>query len=1006
MSAERAFLQLIWPPAGPYCIAHPFRLPNNPKTLWSHKAFDTLAEAADYCERVKSKKEVFFAVLSIKEGEKWEADRFNHTTGTNGKMHVSRAHANMHEARCYFWDMDVGDDPKKYPTQQAAIDDLTKFVKHNQLPQPTVVSSGRGLHVYWHIETPLAVPEWKPTATNLKNLGIAQGVKLDPSRTDDESSVLRVAGTYHRKDPNNPRPVKVLAYGPVSSTANFLKLVANACIRHGDLPAPPRQSKNVGAIPEHLRNAQSNMANEEWDPVEIKDLVTTCQMSQYLIRNQKNLSEPAWYHGLNLFRFCEDGRKLCHHLSSHYPNYDPAETDLKLDHLEAKGVQPVRCDKLRYAAETDEPCQGCKFLNDEFTPNPIMAVRKNAVAPQPVVQPSVQLQEVGVTPDVTIPDPPAGFKRLKSGGVARVYMNQDNEEITQLIFPHDLYPLRRMTHTSEGGTSVGMQVWRVHLPRGIVRDFQLEAEALYDTRKFTATLANNGLYPRQDDVAHLKDYMTLYVRKLQDEVDEERMHAHLGWIDDFQAFVTPTVIAHRDGRITESQLTVNAQRASRTLTTKGTLEEQVKLFSFYNHPEYITHQFFICSALGAMLFAMTPQHGVIVNASGISGASKSTSLRAAANLIGSPHGYVINGTRKGGTENAKLNRFDVIANYPICVDEITHMDIRDVQDLVMGVTEGQGRLRLNPDGSEKEGIGSYRATMMLSSANTSLHSVLSFENAAGTAGSMRVIELLFPQVHVHTKSQADDFLQALEQNYGHIGQQFILYMMNNYDAIKKRVKEVSDLIDQRACILQHERYWSYGGACTIVAAEIAYKLGLLPYDPVALLEWYITNQIPYMRGVVDEEYATPIDVLTDYLAHINGAILVANNLQTYPSDERNYIVTPKYSLQGQFDHTTGKCLVLRKGFKDYCQRIGANSTRIINELHQPRDGGRVILKKRERKTLGAGTQFVTHQQNYCFEIDMTHPLVSGKVRLENVPGSAQGDGKPQAQLTIVRSGGA
>jgi hypothetical protein len=72
--------------------------------------------------------------------------------------------------------------------------------------------------------------------------------------------------------------------------------------------------------------------------------------------------------------------------------------------------------------------------------------------------------------------------------------------------------------------------------------------------------------------------------------------------------------------------------------------------------------------------------------------------------------------------------------------------------------------------------------------------------------------------------------------------------------------------------------------------------------------------------------------------------------------------------------------VLKAAFKTHCSKIGANSTKIIEELHQPRDGARIVPQPHTRRVLGAGTEYAK-AQTYCFAINMDHPAVSGQVDL-------------------------
>ena len=104
-----------------------------------------------------------------------------------------------------FWlDIDCGDekatDQKGYKTQDAARTALQEFCAKNSLPAPThIVLSGSGLHVYWVVTECIGAPLWQNTARKLKELTGASGFLVDPSRTADIASVLRIPGTYNYK---------------------------------------------------------------------------------------------------------------------------------------------------------------------------------------------------------------------------------------------------------------------------------------------------------------------------------------------------------------------------------------------------------------------------------------------------------------------------------------------------------------------------------------------------------------------------------------------------------------------------------------------------------------------------------------------------------------------------------------------------------------------------------------------------------------------------------------
>ena len=330
-----------------------------------------------------------------------------------------------------------------------------------------------------------------------------------------------------------------------------------------------------------------------------------------------------------------------------------------------------------------------------------------------------------------------------------------------------------------------------------------------------------------------------------------------------------------DGSVKVSQLSTGAQRASAEVYARGDLQTQCRLIgNFYKHPDYLPNQVFILGSIGAPLFHMTPHHGAIINASGDAGASKSTTLYTAASFWGHPSLMPINGTQTGATVKARSERITVWANLPVCVDEITHMPNDDVIDMAMGISQPGHRLRLQTDGVERAKTGGHKATLMLSTANSSLHTKLSMNNAAGTAGSMRVFEIIFKKNGRHQKHEADDFLFALKENFGHLGPAFMAEVMRRRDYVANRVRQVIKEIDIECRIEGAERFWSATAAVIIVAAEITFEMGLLPFDAIAIRRWICEHQIPFMRGVVTLEYSDPLAVVSDFLETINGSILV------------------------------------------------------------------------------------------------------------------------------------
>jgi len=986
------FLSAIWPEEGLYCIATPY-----PKGGYGHRVCETIEDAAEYVTSIKDTKDIYFNIHSLKEARLWNAEKKNPKTGETGAWEV-RVQRNMRSAKAFFFDLDVGESEQKYQTQREAIFGLKSFLVETGLPAPLLTSSGGGLHVYWLLDSSLDSNTWKAVAAQLKALAHTTGLKIDNARTTDTSSVLRVAGTFNHKR-GEKRPVLVLAQGKPTDTERFRTMVGTAVVRLGakvEAPAAATQAHNILGTQEAI----------EYDgpPVSPMAVAKACAQVQYLVKSQGNVPEPLWYHGIiGILRFTSGGRELVHKVSKGHPGYTHDGCEAKIDSHEARRgsdgrpLGPTGCAKLRaeLPPEQAKMCETCPFEGKVH--GPINAARFKDDAPSPTIVEAVGAQTI----TTAIPPPPKPYTRMNGGGISVYAKDKDGNEMHSVIYPNDLYPIRRLVNSQ---SQVEQQMWRVVLPREGSKDFVIDADALYDRRKFVTTISNQGIYPSGGNIQLLQEYMVAYIAELQKLADAEAQCNHLGWTAEQTQFIMPDKILLQDGTAKPAMLSLGAQRASAQVFKKGTLQRQIELLKFYDHPAYVANQFFILGSLAAPLFYMTGQHGIIVNASGDAGASKSTSLYTAASIWGSPELYPMNGTNDGATVRGRNERVTTLANLPICVDEITHIPIKEAKDLAMSITQPGHRIRLSTDGVERSATGSYKATVMLATANSSLHNLLSVDNSAGTAGSMRVFEIVFRSMGVHKKHEADDYLYELKQNFGHIGEVFVSYVLMNQAAIQDRIRVVMKEVDELCDIQSGERFWSAYIATVLVACEIANKLGILGYNRDVLSRWAVESQVPFMRGIVVEEYNNPIGVLSDYLDHINGDMIVVKK----PLGQHNIpnvVKTPRGQLLAHYDVDDNLIWVAKKPFKDYCTRIGANSLRLLNELHESRvdrngDFTRVVLHKHAKKVLGAGTEHAK-AQTWCFSVNMRHPEVNGAAKLTVVEGMSEQTGVSAANLKLL-----
>ena len=138
-----------------------------------------------------------------------------------------------------FWlDIDCGPEKseagKGYETIKDALAALLEFVDAVGLPNPTVVFSGGGLHVYFLLSETITKEQWQPVAKQLKDLTHCPAIRLlaDDARTSDIASILRPIGTHNYKPERNGAVVTQKIAGAAVAFDQYSQIINNAHNTH------------------------------------------------------------------------------------------------------------------------------------------------------------------------------------------------------------------------------------------------------------------------------------------------------------------------------------------------------------------------------------------------------------------------------------------------------------------------------------------------------------------------------------------------------------------------------------------------------------------------------------------------------------------------------------------------------------------------------------------------------------------------------------------------------
>ena len=949
----RRFLTTVWPDKGPYCIATPWVTPDG-REVYAHHGCKTIDDAIAYIAVNKQSTDLYFAPHALKVRRE-----LNPATG---KMQTFRTHENMREARDFFFDIDVGTGRKKhYATKAAALGALEQFLFETCLPAPFIIDSGYGIHVHWVIDTTLESEAWREPAMRLYWLAQEHRLHVDPMRTTDQSSVLRVPNTFNLKDPANPRKVEILAEGVVSG--DFLTQL-------NDLTEEYDCNTDSAA----KSNGHAPGLSVAWDgrypPAD--EVAAVCEHMRTFRDSQGNIPEPAWHVGIGTIKHCEDGQDAAHEWSSGYPGYTKEETQAKLD---AWALPPPGCEKIDKNSGDPTICARCPYK--DLAKNPILIANK-------VYELKHQQQQPPPGPAPTsiagVPTPPCqpprpyildmtfGIKTKKEG----------------VICTYPMFPVQLVAATANEDA---LSRWYVKPPRGGWKLISVKNEDL-EPRNFAAAFRNKDvIIVNQKHVKQVQTFMRAYMHELQRQQDSFEQFDFVGYnvkreegkpveFDDYTHFVMyDRKISVVDGSITPCIMTRNTKLDG--MGQQGSLAAQIALMDFYNKPEFMAHQFAIACSLATPFFVYTGQHGVLICLVGETGVSKSTAAFTAASIWGHPERYCISGLATNFTEKARQEREAILRNQPFVVDEITLLPDASVNEIALAASQLGGRGSLKSNREFREERGGYKANLTIATSNTSLVQKINATNPGGLASIMRIFEIKINESDARLKIEADRFMRQLIKNYGWIGEDCLRRCLPSAKALAEKFLEIQYQLEADIKSRPAERFITAAAAIALLGIKLGNKLGYFNYSYKAMREWLINEQIPAIRNAVERErkHMAPETILNEYLETISPAMCrVSKNLR----GEVEVIYSPTTTeCKARYEIAKGEIYVRLGPFRDYCNERHHDHNSILDHLYKSGP----IISKSDRKRMRAEPNTLDNPIT-CFVISVKS---ASSIAVPNVP---------------------
>lgn len=929
------FLEKLLPSEGLYCVA--MLLPGGG---FRHFFHDNLPAAGTQLTALNNAGHTVYIAQATYDPEAIALAEQHNKTLPYGSPKTDRKKQRSQDNALYlknfFLDIDVGE---KWPlkSQREGMDAVRKLMAETSLPHPTIVSSGNGLYAHWILTEAVPAQQWRTIAYLLKKVVAKYSPALggDASRTSDSASVLRAPGTNNRKPGREEKPVLLLKDTEPIKLMDFVDIL-NAAARKAHINHDSTQAPKAST---DINSEFFSGLERESTPGNAEKIADQCAQLGLMRSTGGDVIEPLWYACIGVLMHCADGESITHQWSSGHAEYNQRQTNDKIQQWRAAGVGPSTCANL--GESNPQACVGCKH---------------NGKIKSPIVlgRPEPEAREIPEE-QCTAPD---GFRRGEGG----LYAEEEGRWIR--FYDCDLYP-DRLAYDE----SLGYEVMTIkhHLPHEGAMECTLRSSIVNDPKALLTTLSDNHIkVVGMKEKKYMTAYLESYSARLQRQRRMSKLMCQMGWKESRNGspiFVLGKKIFHTDGTVEDASLARNVPKAVEGYHAKGSMEAWVGATRILNEPGMEPFAFSLLSGgFGAPLVKETGFDGALVSLVGESGAGKTLMLRWIQSVWGYHNDLMM---LRDDTKNAMVSRLGVCGNLPMTIDEITNIDGMELSDLVYRITQGRDKARLTKNSEERRLLNHWN-TLAVTSSNSSLVDKLSGAKHDASAEINRVFEYPVNEHDLFKGPVTTSLYWTLHENYGHAGEVYAKWLVQNFDKIKPGLDKIKARIDIEAEIKGDERFWSAIASAAIYGGLVAKQLGLIDFEIAPVMKW-ASETIWNMRGDKQDLAGDSVGILGQFLdAYSNNCLIVRGDAR---SPSGSFIVElPRGPLVTRYELDTQRLYVSRQVFKEWITKRFGSYTKIKNDL----TAMHALLDASRKKTLGAGTHLGGVQQ-VTWEINMRCP---------------------------------
>lgn len=940
---SRDFLEVLLPPEGHLVLGVlPQATESNPRPKMYHKFHSSIDS------------------LWLDAQQEQNKGRNVYVTPTTFATTNNRLASNATLVKSFFLDLDVGTKANNYESKKAAVQALAQFLETTQMPAPSLIDSGGGVHAYWVLEKAIPITTWFPLAVRLKKLCAKYEFKIDPTVVSDAARLMRMVGFKNQK---RDSLCKVKTWAGTNLLCEITDVLDDHVPSMGWLESAKKDWMQ-----------KSSLKTMEVHPDRIsmfKDIVikslrtqTGCAQIAACVTDQANTSEPLWRAALSVAWTCEDASTAIHKLSDQHPEYDYDVTVSKA--MSTKG--PYRCSTFEELNPAG--CKDCPHKGNITSPIQLGATMRMA----PAVQGGAHYQAEDTTSSVTrmnkpipviIPAYPEPYFRPESGGLGIRLDDADGVPMVSVLTDNDIWvqQIVRDSVTSD----VRLWIRTYHAIQGVT-DF-LIPNCVNQLGELVKHLENKGLFFEDRSKTAIRQYLYQAVRKLNNEQRSLLSVNQFGWDNTFDSFVIGETRLTAGGLEEFAPPSLYTAPVSPMFHPRGSLKgwaDQAQKF-FVSDRTLLPHQLVILAAFGSPLFEFTGKQGVIISLhSDGSGKNKSLSQLVQLSSMGEPEAQQL---LQRDTPKSKLERLGVLKNLSPAFEEVTMMDQKSVQHLTYAITEGRTHNQANQHGGGEKVSDRRWSLIATTSSNSKLsHKLVGGENSTHQpeANLVRMIEFTVDSSPSIPQSVAEVIARGVKENYGVVGRYYLKHLVGHSDAIKDRLQEIMQYVNTTANLDSKHRFLVALAATLAYAGELLNELGILKVNLPFITKGVLGGLIEY-TGDIEEMVTDNKPSLSEFMNRY-----MRNCVQTQTSLEGKQVVVDfdrvSMPVRMRLERDEQRLFIPVKELRDFCTERGSDVKVLLDSL----DAEGLLISRGMTKRLLSGVIGASNTpQVRCVEIKFT-----------------------------------